>query len=258
MTIDWFTVAAQLLNFIILVWLMKRFLYQPILSAIDAREQVIAGKLDDAEKKHAAAAKEQEDFRQKNESFDQQRSALLKTATDEVAAERERLLQDVRQDEEEAQAKRSEAVRLQVKNLHDRLVHLMQQEVFAIARKTLSDLAATSLEAAMSAAFIHRVRNLDDSAKSTIAAALANASEAATVRSAFAIPERQRADIQTALKETFSADIALRYEVDPTTISGIEFSTNGQRVTWSIAAYLRQLEQHVGEQLVEHSAPAAT
>ncbi len=36
MPIDWFTVGAQALNFLILVWLMKRFLYKPILNAIDA------------------------------------------------------------------------------------------------------------------------------------------------------------------------------------------------------------------------------
>jgi F-type H+-transporting ATPase subunit b len=37
MLIDWFTVGAQVLNFLILVWLLKRFLYGPILDAIDAR-----------------------------------------------------------------------------------------------------------------------------------------------------------------------------------------------------------------------------
>ena len=42
MLIDWFTVIAQMLNFLILVWLLKRFLYQPILDAIDAREKGIA------------------------------------------------------------------------------------------------------------------------------------------------------------------------------------------------------------------------
>ena len=48
MLIDWFTVAAQVLNFLILVWLMKRFLYQPVLNAIAAREAKIAAELKDA------------------------------------------------------------------------------------------------------------------------------------------------------------------------------------------------------------------
>ncbi len=49
MLIDWFTVGAQALNFLILVWLMKRFLYKPILNAIDAREKKIAAELADAD-----------------------------------------------------------------------------------------------------------------------------------------------------------------------------------------------------------------
>jgi F-type H+-transporting ATPase subunit b len=96
MLIDWFTVAAQALNFLILVWLMKRFLYKPILNAIDAREKLIAKELADADAKKAEAQKEHEEFQKKNEEFDQQRAALLTKATDEAKTERERLLDDAR------------------------------------------------------------------------------------------------------------------------------------------------------------------
>jgi len=54
MLIDWFTVGAQALNFLILVWLLKHFLYQPILNAIDAREKLIAKELADADAKKSA------------------------------------------------------------------------------------------------------------------------------------------------------------------------------------------------------------
>ncbi len=57
MLIDWFTVGAQALNFLILVWLMKRFLYKPILHAIDEREKRIATELANADKKKAEAQK---------------------------------------------------------------------------------------------------------------------------------------------------------------------------------------------------------
>ncbi|MFQ3186924.1 MAG: F-type H+-transporting ATPase subunit b, partial [Marinomonas primoryensis] len=53
MLIDWFTVIAQLINFLVLVWLLKRFLYRPILNAIDAREKRIADELADADEKRA-------------------------------------------------------------------------------------------------------------------------------------------------------------------------------------------------------------
>jgi len=75
--IDWFTVGAQALNFVILVWLMKRFLYRPILDGIDAREQRIAAELADADRRKAEAQTERSDFQHKNEELDRQRARLL-------------------------------------------------------------------------------------------------------------------------------------------------------------------------------------
>ena len=92
MLIDWFTVAAQALNFLILVWLLKRFLYKPILNAIDAREKRIATELADADAKKAEARQERDEFNRKNKEFDKQRTALLTKAEDEATAERQRLL----------------------------------------------------------------------------------------------------------------------------------------------------------------------
>ena len=73
MLIDWFTVAAQALNFLVLVWLLKRFLYQPVLDAISTREQRIAKQLADAAAQAAAAKSEREQFEHKNAEFDAQR-----------------------------------------------------------------------------------------------------------------------------------------------------------------------------------------
>src|SRR5580700_5323703 len=117
MLIDWFTVGAQALNFIILVWLLKRFLYKPILNAIDAREKRIATELADADAKKAEAQKERDEFQHKNQEFDQQRAALLKKATDEANAERQRLLDEARKDTDTLRAKRQEALRNEQRNL---------------------------------------------------------------------------------------------------------------------------------------------
>src|SRR5271156_6367849 len=146
MLIDWFTVGAQALNFIILVWLLKRFLYKPILNAVDAREKRIAAELADADAKRAEAQKEREEFQRKNETFDQQRSALLSKATDEANAERQRLLDDARQAADALSVKRTDALTNDAHRLNQAIARRTRQEVFAVARKVLTDLASTSLE----------------------------------------------------------------------------------------------------------------
>ena len=69
------------------------------------------------------------------------------------------------------------------------------------------------------------------------------------MRSAFDMPAEQRSTIQNALNEAFSADIHVRFETAPDLVSGIELTTNGHKVAWSIADYLALLENGVGELL---------
>jgi F-type H+-transporting ATPase subunit b len=255
MLIDWFTVGAQALNFLILVWLMKHFLYKPILNAIDAREKLIATELADAAAKKAEAQKEHEEFQHKNEELDQQRAALLSKATDEAKAEREKLLEEARKAADALSAKRQEALKNDAHNLSQAISRRTQQEVFAITRKALTDLATTSLEERVGEVFTRRLREMDGKAKETLGTALKTAPEPAVVRSAFDLPKDQRAAIQNAVNETFSVDIHLRFETKPDLVSGIELSANGQKVAWSIADYLASLEKGVGELLKEQNKP---
>lgn len=249
MLIDWFTVGAQVLNFLILVWVMKHFLYKPILNAIDAREKKIAAELADAAAKQAEAKKERDEYQHKNEEFDEQRAALLTKATDEAKAERQRLLDEARAAADALGAKRSVALANEAKNLNETIGRRTQEEVFSIARKALTDLATTSLEERMGDVFTRRLRELDGKAKEVLGAALKTATEPAVVRSAFDLPAPERAKLQNAINESFSADIHLRFETSPDLVGGIELTSNGQKVAWSIADYLTSLEKGVRDLL---------
>ncbi len=257
MLIDWFTVGAQAINFIILVWLLKRFLYKPILDAVDAREKRVATELADADAKKAEAKKERDEFQYKNEELDQQRAALLSKATEEAKAERQRLLGEARQAADALSAKRQETLRSDARNLSEAISRRTRQEVFAIARKVLADLATTSLEERLAEVFTRRLREMDGKAKAGLAEALKSASDPAVVRSAFDLPAEQRKAIQNALNETFLAKIRVRFETASDLVSGIELTTNGQKVAWSIADYLASLEKGVEELLKEKDKPEA-
>jgi len=247
--IDWFTVAAQVINFLILVWLLKRFLYRPILDAIDAREERIAAELADADAKRTEARKERDEFQHKNEAFEQQRATLLSQATDEAKAERQRLLDQARQAADTLSAKRLQTLSNDSHQLNQAIRRRTQTEVFAIARKALTDLATASLEERMAEVFVRRLRALDGQAREDFAKSLKAASGPALVRSAFDLPAEQRAAVQAALNETFASEIQVKFETAPNLVSGIELSTNGQKLAWSIADYLAALEQGVAELL---------
>ncbi|MBK6854293.1 MAG: hypothetical protein IPG93_22595 [Burkholderiales bacterium] len=148
MLIDWFTVGAQLLNFIILVWLMKRFLYTPVLDAIAAREHKIAAELADAAASRSEAQRQQDEFRQKNKVFDEQRTHLMRQARESAKAEHERLQIEAREAADAASAQRANAQAADAQQLHAEITRHTQDQVFDISRRVLGDLASVSLEAA--------------------------------------------------------------------------------------------------------------
>ena len=255
MLIDWFTVGAQVLNFIVLGWLMKHFLYKPVLDAIDAREKRIASQLADADKKKAAALGERAELKQKNEAFDQQRAALLDKATAEANGERQKLLDAARQAADALTASHQQKMASDAKELGQALRQRTQDEVFAVARQALADLATASLEASACELFIARLQMLEGPPLDYMAAALKASRDGALVRTAFELPVAQRTALHKAVNDVFAMKVTLRYEVAPALVSGIELSAHGQKFAWSIDGYLASLERGVAELLKAPAKP---
>lgn len=255
MLIDWFTVGAQALNFIVLVWLMKHFLYKPVLDAIDTREKRIEAELADADRKKADAQKERDDFQRKNDDFETQRVALLAQATSDADAERQRLMEGARKAADAFAIHQQESLAGDAKRLSQALCRRVQQQVFAISRRALKDLATAELEASACDVFTHRLRALDGPARSELENALKSTGDPALVRSAFDLPSPQRDAVQKAVNETFSMAASLRFETAPDLVSGIELSAQGRKFAWSIAGYLDSMDRSVGELLKARPSP---
>ncbi len=245
MLIDWFTVGAQALNFIVLVWLLKRFLYQPVLNAVDAREARIAGQLGDARDMQAKAVVERDALRAQRETFERDREGLRAQAVQDAQAERQRLFDEATSAADALAAKHRRALGEQAKRLQQALDDQVGQEVFAIARRALADLASASLEARIAEIFIERLRALDAAAHAELAHALAEPGAQAILRSAFALPDAQRVAIQTAVGAAFGAGVPLQFETAPQVIAGIELEVGGRKLAWSIAPYLADMHTAV-------------
>ena len=255
MLINWFTVVAQAINFLILVWLLKRFLYKPILQAIDEREKGIAAVLAAAEAKATEAQTERDDFQHKNAAFDQERAALLEKATDEANAQRQQLLDEARKDADVLRAKRQDAWRTEQRTLSQDISRWTQKQVFAVARKTLTDLAGASLEERIGEVFVQRIRSLTGETKEQLATAFNTSNHTVSVHTAFDLPPAQQSAIESAVKETFAPEAHVQFETAPELVSGIELSTNAHKLSWSIADYLSALEKSAAELLRKDTEP---
>ena len=242
MKINWFTVIAQIINFLILVWLLKRFLYKPILKAIDEREKKITGQIKDADAKKAAAEKEQADFKKRNDDFDARKKELEAKAVADANTQRDKLLDDAKNAANTLRTNLEKAIK--EKQAADALASAekTQQQVFAIAKQALKEMASSSLDEQSVNTFIKRLHALNDDEKQQFITAFKSNANTILVRSAFDLPVPQQTAITDAVNETLGTKTTLQFKTASELIGGIELSTNGYKLAWSLEEYLKALQ----------------
>jgi len=247
MKINWFTVIAQIINFFVLVWLLRRFLYKPVLKAIDERENKIASELKDAKAKETEAKKEQAEFLKRNEKFDQQKKKLMDNVIAETNGEREKLLEDARNEAAVLRSKLGKSLDAMQENLEHDIAQKTQEEVFAIARKTLKDLASMSLEEQSVNIFINRLKELKNEEKKKLTDAFKSGSDSILVQTAFDLPSKQQTEINSTVNEILGTKTQFQFKTVPKLISGIELTSNGYKLAWSISEYLSSIQKSISE-----------
>jgi F-type H+-transporting ATPase subunit b len=257
MLIDGFTVAAQAINFVVLVWLLKRFLYQPVLDAIAARESRIAQQLDEATAAKEGAEALQHDYAKRSKTLESERSQLLDQARAEAKAEHDRLIAQARAAADEVGAQRQEALRNETAQLQAAIGNSARREVFAITRRALADLATASFEERLADVLVRQLEQLDGSALEGLVDSLNAPDAQPVVRSAFALPPAQQAAIQAAVRARAPDSPALSFTVVPEGLGGIELLGAGRKLAWGIDTYLEALEHKVAEQMAPAAAPDA-
>ena len=262
MSIDWFTVIAQVVNFLVLAWLLKHFLYQPVLDAIDVREKRIATENTNAAQSQTDARAEKDKFQKSSNDLEKKRAELMSAAVSDAHAEQDRLRKEGQAALDGERNKSLEKIKNETLSLRNEISRRAQLEVFAMTRKVLSDLASVELENSLAEVFIRRLRQMDDPLSAKLNAALKMPGGYPKITSTFALPPEQRAIIQKAINQGFSAEVPLTFEVKPELIGGIELTAGGQKLAWSISDYLSSLQRGVEEtwatQAKAHDSGATT
>lgn len=257
MLIDWFTVAAQIVNFMILVWFLKRFLYKPILKAVDDREQKITAQINEAAERDAEAENQKALFLQKNEAFEQEREIMTQQAIEEVKKEKQELLASADREYNALRIQRQLSLLDEERSLQQEIMQKTQSEVFEIARKLLKEMASSSLEERMTESFIDQIRSLPSTEMEKLVKSFRTSQMPLVIRSVSDLSETQKKQIQTEVSELFGIDTHVKFENCPDLISGIELVTEGYKLVWSMADILAAAGKYVGRILQEKTRPVS-
>lgn len=243
MSIDWITVSAQIVNFLILVWLLKRLLYQPVMRAMATREQRITGRLTEAQERERQADEQRQQYQSKVEQLEQQSQQLLAQAAEQAEQEKLKLLDDARTEvNEQLKHWQLEVSQEKEKFLKD-LQKLSGDLIQTISRKALRDLAGTELEQQIIDSFIHRLKSLDKSERKL----LLEATGPVHIVTSFDLDPAVRGKLTRAVHEYISDTLDTQYTQSEEILCGIELNVGGKRLSMNVNDYMLQLNERVEE-----------
>ncbi len=144
--IDWFTVGAQIINFLILVLLLKKFLYGPIVQVMAAREAKIQGQLAEAETRRLQAAAAESLAQQHLQELEDKRQALAAQVEAEVARQKTSLLDAARQEVGQYRQGWLQSLSREKAAFAQTIQNSCSLQAFTLARAILRELGDVSLE----------------------------------------------------------------------------------------------------------------
>ena len=252
MQIDWITVSAQIINFLILVWLLKRFLYRPVIRAMERREQRIHDRLETAREREERAGEEIHHYREMRGELDALRESILADAREEAERLKREMLDDAR---EEVAGIRANWLQQVNEERQEFLANLRREAggaIESLARKALHDLADASLEERIVHAFTGQLQALDAATRET----MASAPGPVRITTAFELAPALREQLEQAVRAALGKDVAVEYGTSGDLLCGIALSSAGRLLGWNLADYMDALTTRIDDALTPAEAAA--
>jgi len=249
--VDWVTVAAELVNFLVLVALLRYFLYGRVIRTVDEREAEIQSRLEDAERKTGEAARSAEEQDQRERAWEEEREERLVRAKEEAMERKSELVDEAREEVEDLRRRWHEALESDKSSFLRDLREGVGRRAYEIAREAVSDFADEELEGHVLRVFRERLRELNSERRQALKRAIEESEGKPRVVSAFEMGESARDGLARDLREVFGfeLDLEFEFETSPGVLCGIELVTDGHKVGFSLGSYMNRLEEWAEETL---------
>lgn len=261
MLIDWFTVGAQIVNFLILVAALKFLLYDRITRVMAARQEQITARMSEAEESRLAALEAAASARRLEDELRGRRHDLLDEARRAADERRRELVEHARREISEQRERWWRSFEDDRDRLLRDLTTRVGEEVVEVTERALSDLVGAELEEAAVEAFLHHLDELPPQERDALAASLDGARNGeprrVVVHTSFDLPAGLRHRVVRSL-DLPTDDVEIDFVRDPRLICGIEIRSHGRSVGWNVAAYLDALRHDLLEILAEEAPERAT
>jgi F-type H+-transporting ATPase subunit b len=249
MQIDWFTLISQIVNFIILVFLLKYLLYDRITRAMDEREENIEARLREVKEKKQEAEDRAETYLRKKKELEEIEERALSQAKKDADQQRKELIEKAREEVDESRARWYRAIQRQKESFLSELRKRAGEQVYTVVRRAIRDLADNDLEKKIIDTFIRKIKKVRKEEHSAVKDLAGGGLRAIEVHTSFEIDRQLRNKLARTLRDYGDDRVQINFHESSDLLCGIELRAGGKKITWSLDSYIDGLEEKMSEEL---------
>lgn len=246
MKFSWWTFALQAVNFVILVWLLRRFLFKPVTAIVARRKEELARGMAEVSAEKQTALILQRDLQAQRAGIEVERQKALEEQRSQIAAERKRIIDEARAEAEkihnQATMQLTEERTAATQELFSRTIELAVK----LAERMLRELALSSTEHAFLMRALDYLDHLSPQERDTLVAQLG--ANSLVVKTAYQLDASEQAQWRERLGKRIGAAVSIEFDTDPALIAGAEivFPSAILRFNWrdSLATAAREINRH--------------
>lgn len=243
------TFILEIVNFLVLLWLLQRFLYVPVMTAISQRQTLTDEQVDRASNR----AKEAEDLKTQYEGrlseWEKEKQKLRAQLDAELSEEKKRMLAKARA-EAEAERKKAQALIERDRQSESERCEMAAVDLAAeFTQKLLTQLASPELEKSICKIFLADLAGVEKDSAIAVGAGADRDSTAIQVTTAYRLDEDLRRKVKKTLFDLAGGDSSCEFREDPELIAGIRVTTEGRVLEVSLkdaVGFFQELKHHAG------------
>jgi F-type H+-transporting ATPase subunit b len=228
--LSWSTFLLEIINFLILVWILKHFFYAPVKSVIERRRKGIEDSLAQAEVMRSEAKQVEEQYKSRLSQWEKEKKQAHEALHKEINDERDRLMEALQStvEKEREKAKVLETRRINEVQRKNELQALNNAAQFT--SKLLSRLASPEMEQKLCELLVEELPQLSPEWQESLGNVFSSdenpisAQIAVKVSSAYPLTDQCCNNIKSALKDLVGKSIDCEFTRDPQLIAGLRIN----------------------------------
>ena len=221
MELNWSTFILEMINFLVLIWILKRFFYRPVLSALEKRRNQIEQDLNEATLRHTQASELEQKYKERLEDWALEKQQLRETLQQEILSERTRRLEQLQTELASERKKAAVVEQLHLTESLRQYQKVAHEQGAKFATQLLTAVASQELESRLFDLLLKTFDELDKERQVTLVNACNKSSEAITVTSAYTLSESQHRRLELKLNTLCKQSVKINYVQNLQLLAGL-------------------------------------